>query len=104
MMMMENETKKLPIDKQAIMRQNFSRPGVMEAMQRALFTSFSENFTAEELLILEPLYGSKTGVAALQKFGKFTGDTVTNMALESSKLSQQPYARPNPAVNADAAR
>ncbi|MDD5299287.1 MAG: hypothetical protein PHD65_02210 [Gallionella sp.] len=86
MMVLDNEIQKLPIDKQAIMRQNFSKAGIMEAMQKALFLSFSENFTVSELIILEPLYGSKTGVDALNKFGKFNGDVAKNMILEMSRL------------------
>lgn len=86
MMVIDNEIKKLPIDKQGIMRQNLSQPGIMEAMQKALLLSFSENFTVSELIILEPLYGSKTGVDALNKFGKFNGDLAKNMILEMSRL------------------
>lgn len=88
MMVIDNEIQKLAIDKQAIMRQNFSQPGIMDAMQKALFLSFSENFTAAELIIPEPLYGSKTGVDALNKFGKFNGDLAKHMILEMSRLRE----------------
>jgi len=88
-MVIENEIRKLPADRQETMRKVFGRPGMQEAMETSLLVSFTNNFTTRELAILEPLYGSPEGVEALRKFDSFHRDLSVNMLQQLKALGSK---------------